>query len=88
MVMDQLDLWVCPSVTVQLRIFLSMGSSINIFHDAYGEFEALFFTALVRSADALKTAACGDSPTLVLESSFQVTPDLVTISKNIRRQIS
>ena len=73
---------------MQLKIFLSMGSSINIFHAAYGEFEALFFTALVRPADALKTVTCGGRPTLVLVSGFQVTPDLETISKNIGRQIS
>ena len=88
MVMDQPALSVWPSVTVQLKIFPSMGPSINIFHAAYGEFEALFFIALLRPADALKTAACGDRPTLVLVSGFQVTPDLVTISKNIGRQIS
>ena len=88
MVMDQPALWVWPSVTVQFRIVLSMGSSLNIFHAAYGEFGTLFFIALVRPANALKTAACGDRPTLVFVSGFQATPDLVAISKNIRRQIS
>ena len=59
------------------KIFLSMDSSINIVLAAYGEFEALFFTALVRPAHALKTAACGDRPILVLVSGFQVTPEVI-----------
>ena len=80
MVMDQLALRVWSSVMVQFRIFLSMGSSVNIFHAAYGEFETVFFTALVIRAAALKTPACGDRTTLVLVRGFQVTPDLVTIS--------
>ena len=63
--MDQTALWVRPSVTVQFKIFLCMGSSINIFQAVYEEFEALFFTALVRPA-----GACDDSPTLVLVSGF------------------
>ena len=68
--MDQPALWVRPLGAVQFRIFLCMDSSANIFHAAYEKFEALFFTALVSPADALKTAACGDSPTLVLVSGF------------------
>ena len=88
MVIDQPALWVWSSVTMQFTIFLSMGSTINIFHAAYGEFKALFFTALIRPAEALKTAACGDRPSIVLVSGFQVTSDLVKISKNIRKQIS
>ena len=80
-------MWVWTLVTVQFRIFLSMSSSTNIFHAAHGEFEALFFIALVRAADALKTAARGNRPILVLVSGLQVTRDLVTISKNMRRKI-
>ena len=88
MVMDQPAFWVWPSVTIQFRIFLSTGSSINIFHAAYGEFEALFLTAFSRPADALKRASSGDRSTFVLVSGFQVTPDPVTKSKKITRQIS
>ena len=73
--MDQPALWVW--------IFLRMGSSINIFHAACGEFEALFFTTLERPAVALKTAVCGDCPTLVLVNGFQVIPDLETSSNAI-----
>ena len=88
MVMDHPALWVRPLVTVQFRIVLSMGSSIYIFQAAYREFETRFFAALVGPADALKTAAGSERPTFVLVRGFQVTPDLVTKSKNIRRQSS